>query len=296
MSTVDWDGESVVTTCMTIAELLSTGTIFLHFFWWLGDHFHPNFGFSVSYIWPGHDHLLLHGLVLRILATLTRGNPSSLTPAFSLLLWVVSFLRQETLHSQDRSLALGCVFSPSGSISITFHFPARLWIPICPSKDHVMLQEFPGTLASLSPCKTNSLGTSLAVQWLKINLSVQGTWVWSPIRGTKIPHAMEQLSPCTTTSGQELQKNIYFRFIDYAKAFDRVDHNKLWKIPKEIGIPDHLTWLLRNLYAGQEAIGRTGYGTTDLLQIGKGGHQCLYCHPAYLNYMQSTSCEMPGWM
>ena len=84
VSTVDWDGESVVTTCMTIAELLSTGTIFLHLFWQLGDPFHPNFGFFVSYIWPGHDHLLLHGLVLRILATLPRGNPSSLTPAVSL--------------------------------------------------------------------------------------------------------------------------------------------------------------------------------------------------------------------
>ena len=63
---------------------------------------------------------------------------------------------------------------------------------------------------------------------------------------------------------QELQKNIYFCFIDYAKAFDCVDHNKLWKILKEMGIPDHLTCLLRNLYAGQEATVRTGHGTTDL--------------------------------
>ena len=61
---------------------------------------------------------------------------------------------------------------------------------------------------------------------------------------------------------RELQKNIYFCFIDYAKAFDCVDNNKLWKILKEIGIPDHLTWLLRNLYAGQEATVRTGHGTT----------------------------------
>ena len=63
---------------------------------------------------------------------------------------------------------------------------------------------------------------------------------------------------------QEFQKNIYFHFIDYAKAFDGVDHNKLWKILKEMGIPDHLTCLLRNLCAGQEATIRTGYGTTDL--------------------------------
>ena len=69
---------------------------------------------------------------------------------------------------------------------------------------------------------------------------------------------------------QELQKNIYFCFIDYAKAFDCVDHNKLWKILKEMGISDHLTCLLRNLYAGQEATVRTGYGTTDWFPIGKG--------------------------
>ena len=69
---------------------------------------------------------------------------------------------------------------------------------------------------------------------------------------------------------QNIQKNIYFCFIDYAKDFDYVDHNKLWKILKEMGIPDHLTCLLRNLYVGQEATVRTGYGTTDWFQIGKG--------------------------
>ena len=72
---------------------------------------------------------------------------------------------------------------------------------------------------------------------------------------------------------REFQKNIYFCFIDYAKAFDCVDHNKLWKILKEMGIPDHLTFLLRNLYAGQEATVRTGHGTTDRFQIGKGVRQ-----------------------
>ena len=66
------------------------------------------------------------------------------------------------------------------------------------------------------------------------------------------------------------RKNIYFCFIDYAKAFDCVDHNKLWKFLKEMGIPNHLTCLLRNLYAGQEARVRTGHGTTDWFQIGKG--------------------------
>ena len=71
---------------------------------------------------------------------------------------------------------------------------------------------------------------------------------------------------------KEFQKNIYFWLIDYAKAFDCVDHSKLWKILKEMGIQDHLTCLLRNLYAGQEATVRTGHGTTDWFQIGKGVH------------------------
>ena len=71
---------------------------------------------------------------------------------------------------------------------------------------------------------------------------------------------------------REFQKNIYFCFIDYAKAFDCVDHNKLWKILKEMGVPDHLTCLLRNLYAGQEATVRTAHGKTDWFQIGKGVH------------------------
>ena len=68
-----------------------------------------------------------------------------------------------------------------------------------------------------------------------------------------------------------------------------MDHNKLWKILKEMGIPDHLTSLLRNLYAGQEAMVRTRHGTTDWFQIGKGVHQAMYYHPAYLTYMQSAS-------
>ena len=81
--------------------------------------------------------------------------------------------------------------------------------------------------------------------------------------------------PTSTGSSkkQEFQKNIYFCFIDYAKAFDYVDHKKLWKILKEMGIPDHLTCLLRNLYAGQKATLRTGHGTTDCFQIGKGVRQ-----------------------
>ena len=95
---------------------------------------------------------------------------------------------------------------------------------------------------------------------------------------------------------KEFQKNIYFCLTDYAKAFDCVDHNKLWKILQEMGIPDHLTCFLRNMYAGQEATVRTGHGTTDWFQIGNEYVKAVYCHPAYLTYMQSTSCEMPGWM
>ena len=82
---------------------------------------------------------------------------------------------------------------------------------------------------------------------------------------------------------QEFQKNIYFCFIDYAKVFDCVDHNKLWKILKDTGIPDHLTSLLRNLYAGQEATVRTGPGTTDWFQIRKGVCQGCILSPCLFN-------------
>ena len=82
---------------------------------------------------------------------------------------------------------------------------------------------------------------------------------------------------------RKLQKNIYFCFIDYAKSFDCVDHSKLWKILKEMGITDHMTCLLRNLYVGQEATVRTGHGTTDLFQIGKGVGQGCILSPCLFN-------------
>ena len=82
---------------------------------------------------------------------------------------------------------------------------------------------------------------------------------------------------------REFQENIYLCFIDYAKAFDSVDHNQLWKILQEMGIPDHLTCLLRNLYAGQEAIVRTGHGTADWFQIKKGVHQGCILSPCLFN-------------
>ena len=95
---------------------------------------------------------------------------------------------------------------------------------------------------------------------------------------------------------REFQENIYYCFIDYAKAFDCVNHNKLWKILKEISIPDHLTCLLKHLYAGQGVTVKTGHGKINWLQIGKEYIKAVYCHPAYLTCMQSTSCDMLAWM
>ena len=88
---------------------------------------------------------------------------------------------------------------------------------------------------------------------------------------------------------REFQKNISFCFTDYAKAFDCVDHNTLWKILKEMGIQDHLTCLLRNLFATQKAIVRTRYEKQTGSRLGKEYEKAVYCHPAYLTYMQSTS-------
>ena len=113
--------------------------------------------------------------------------------------------------------------------------------------------------------------------------------------------AEEPESELPTSAGSSkkqgsFRKNIYFCFIDYAKVFDCVDHNKLWKILKEMGIQDHLTCLLRNLYSGQEAAVRSGPGTTDWFQIGKGVCQGCISSPSLFNYMQSKSRETLGWM
>ena len=97
-------------------------------------------------------------------------------------------------------------------------------------------------------------------------------------------------------NAREFQKNIYLCFIDYAKAFDCVDHNKLWKILKEVGMPDHLTCFLQNLYAGQETTVRTGHGTTDWFQIGKGVRLGCILSPCLFNFyaeyiMQNTRLD-----
>ena len=93
---------------------------------------------------------------------------------------------------------------------------------------------------------------------------------------------------------REFQKNFYFCFIHYSKAFDCVDHNKLWKILKEMGIPDHLTCLLRNLCAGQEATVRTGHGTTDWVQIAKGVCQGCILSPCLFNFYAEDIMQMPA--
>ena len=113
-------------------------------------------------------------------------------------------------------------------------------------------------------------------------------------RGTRDQIANIHLKSNIIEKVREFQKNIYFCFIDYTKAFDCVDHNKLWKILKEMEIPDHLTCLLRNLHACQEATVRTGHGKMNSFQIVKGVHQAccypafLFCYLACLTYMQST--------
>ena len=98
---------------------------------------------------------------------------------------------------------------------------------------------------------------------------------------------------CIIEKAREFQKNIYFCFLDYAKSFDCVDHNKLWKILKEMGIPDHLTYFLRNLYAGQEATVRTGRGT-DWFQIGKGVRQGCILSPCLFNFYAEYNMRNAG--
>ena len=95
---------------------------------------------------------------------------------------------------------------------------------------------------------------------------------------------------------REFQKNIYFCFLVYAKAFDCVGHNKLWKILKEMGIPDHLTCLLRNLYADKKQQLELDIEQQTGSKSGKEYIKAAYCYPADLTYIQSTSCKMPGWM
>ena len=95
---------------------------------------------------------------------------------------------------------------------------------------------------------------------------------------------------------REFQKNTYFYFTDYAKAFDCVDHNTLWKIHHKMGIPDHLTCLLRNLNGGHKQQLEPDMKQQTDFKLGKEYVKTVYCHPPYLTYMQNTLCKMPGWM
>ena len=99
-----------------------------------------------------------------------------------------------------------------------------------------------------------------------------------------------------TEKAREFQKYIYFCFMDYAKAFDCVDHNKLWKLLKEMGVADHLTCLPRNLMQVKKQQLEPDMEQWTGSKLGKEYVKALYCHPVYLTYMQSTSCKMPGWM
>ena len=112
---------------------------------------------------------------------------------------------------------------------------------------------------------------------------------------TEEPEIKLPTSVGSSKKQESSRKNIYFCFTDYAKAFDCVDHNKLWKILKEMWISDHLTCLLRNLYAGQEATVRTGHGTTDWLQIGKGVHQGCILSPCLFNLYAQYIVWNAGW-
>ena len=115
------------------------------------------------------------------------------------------------------------------------------------------------------------------------------------------PEIKWQTSAASSKKAREFQKNTYFCFIECTKAFDYLDHNKLWKILKKMGIPDHLNCLLRNLHAGQEATVRTGHGTTDCFQIGKGVHQGCTLSPCLFNLYEkcwagwSTSLNQDCW-
>ena len=145
------------------------------------------------------------------------------------------------------------------------------------------------------------LFSSVNAQWqlclyLKANLNMQPPCAKS-LNSFHLSWGIDQVANIRwiIEKAREFQKNIYFCFIDYTKAFDRVNHNKLWKILKEMGIPDHLTCLLRNLYAGQEATVRTGHGTTDWFQIGKGVHQGCILSTCLFNLYAEYIMRNAGW-
>ena len=117
-------------------------------------------------------------------------------------------------------------------------------------------------------------------EWVRVRTSRCSSWI---LKGRETRNQVANIH-WIIEKAREFQKKIYSYFINYAKAFDRVDHNKLWKILQETGIPDHLICLLRNLYAGQEATVRTGHGTMDWFQIRKGVRQGCILSPCLFNF------------
>ena len=141
------------------------------------------------------------------------------------------------------------------------------------------------TTAQLHSSQASKVMLKIIQAWLQQSVNHELPYVQAGFRkgrGTR-----DQIGNICWIIGKarEFPQNIYFCFIDYTKAFDCVDHNKLWKILKEMGIPDHLTCFLRNLYTGQQAEVKTEHATRDWFQIGKGVCQAVYCHSAYLTYM-----------
>ena len=119
----------------------------------------------------------------------------------------------------------------------------------------------------------------------------QPTWLQALLQSYSHQNSINSI----IDKAKELQKNIYFCFIDYTKPLT-VCLTANWKILQEMGLTVQLTCLLRNLYAGQEATVKTGHGKTNWFQIGEKYVKAVYCHPAYLTYMQHSSCKKPGWM
>ena len=148
-----------------------------------------------------------------------------------------------------------------------------------------------GNAKECSNCITIAIISHASKVMLKILQARFQQYVWSTnfhmfklvLEKVEEPEIKLSTSAGSLKKAREFQKNIYFCFIDYAKAFDCVNHNKVWKILKEMGIPDHLICLLRNLYAGQEAAVRTGHGTTDWFQIGKCVRQGCILSPCLFN-------------
>ena len=210
--------------------------------------------------------------------------------------WVCQFLQGHTLFLLGLHLRVTLLWQPTpvllpgkslGQRSLVGCSPCGRW-----GLDTTERLHFHFLLA----CTGEGNGSPLQCSCLEIPRD-GGAW-WAAIYGVAQSRTrLKQLSSSSwiIEKEREFQKNTYLCFIDYAKGFDCMDHHKLWKVLKESGIPDHLICFLRNLYAGQEATVRTGHGTTDWFQIGKGVHQDCILSPCLFNLYECTSWETLGW-